>query len=86
MPAPMEAAMSRLSQRLLQWFFIFGLLALVLTCLVLAGCTTMEEQQSKRRWREADERYARCSKALSANPSLDYQKCVALRAREALGG
>jgi hypothetical protein len=47
MPAPMEAAMSRLSQRLLQWFFIFGLLALVLTCLVLAGCTTMEEQQKQ---------------------------------------
>jgi hypothetical protein len=33
--------MRRLSQRFLQWFFIFGLLALVLTCLVLAGCATM---------------------------------------------
>ncbi len=33
--------MSRLSQRLLQWFFIFGLVALVLTCLVLTGCATI---------------------------------------------
>ncbi len=38
-PTPTEGAMSRLSQRFLQWFFIFGLVALVLTCLVLAGST-----------------------------------------------
>jgi hypothetical protein len=36
-PTPPEGGMSRLLQRFLQWFFIFGLLALVLTCLVLAG-------------------------------------------------
>jgi hypothetical protein len=33
--------MRRFSQRFLQWFFIFGLLALVLTCFVLAGCATI---------------------------------------------
>jgi len=38
-PTPTEGAMSRLSPRFLQWFFIFGLVALVLTCLVLAGPT-----------------------------------------------
>jgi hypothetical protein len=37
----MEVAMRRFSQRFLQWFFMFGLLGLVLTCFVLAGCTTM---------------------------------------------
>jgi hypothetical protein len=37
----LEVAMSRLSQRFLQWFFIFGLLALVLTCFVLAGGATI---------------------------------------------
>jgi len=29
--------MRRVSQWFLQWFFMFGLLALVLTCFVLAG-------------------------------------------------
>jgi len=33
--------MRRLTQRFLQWFFIFGLLALVLTCLVLADVATI---------------------------------------------
>ncbi len=33
--------MRRFSQQLLQWVFMFGLLALVLTCFVLAGCATM---------------------------------------------
>ena len=33
--------MRRLTQRFLQWSFIFGLLALVLTCLVLAGGATI---------------------------------------------
>ena len=33
----MEVAMRRFSQRVLQWFFMFGVLALVLTCFVLAG-------------------------------------------------
>ena len=33
--------MSRLSQWFLQLFFMFGLLALVLTCLVLAGGATI---------------------------------------------
>ena len=37
----MGVAMRRFSQGFLQWFFIFGLLALVLTCFVLAGCATM---------------------------------------------
>jgi hypothetical protein len=37
----MEVAMRRFSQQLLQWVFMFGLLALVLTCIVLAGCATM---------------------------------------------
>ena len=37
----MEVAMRRFSQQLLQWVFMFGLLALVLTCFVLAGCATM---------------------------------------------
>ncbi len=35
----MGAAMQRFSQGFLQWFFMFGLVALVLTCLVLAGPT-----------------------------------------------
>jgi hypothetical protein len=38
-PMPTKGAMSRLSQRFLQGFFVFGLVALVLTCLVLAGST-----------------------------------------------
>jgi hypothetical protein len=33
----MEVAMRRFAQGSLQWFFMFGLLALVLTCFVLAG-------------------------------------------------
>jgi len=33
----MEVAMRQFSQRVLQWFFMFGVLALVLTCFVLAG-------------------------------------------------
>jgi hypothetical protein len=33
----MEVAMRRFSQRFLQWFFMFGLLGLVLTCFVLAS-------------------------------------------------
>ena len=33
--------MRRFSQWFLQWFFMFGLLALVLTCFVLAGWATM---------------------------------------------
>jgi hypothetical protein len=37
----MEVAMSQLAQRFLQWFFIFGLLAFVLTCFVLAGGATI---------------------------------------------
>jgi len=37
----LEVAMRRFSQQLLQWVFMFGLLALVLTCFVLAGCATM---------------------------------------------
>jgi hypothetical protein len=35
----MGVAMRRFSQGFLQWSFIFGLVALVLTCLVLAGPT-----------------------------------------------
>jgi hypothetical protein len=35
----MKVVMSRLAQLFLQPVFIFGLLALVLTCLVLAGPT-----------------------------------------------
>jgi hypothetical protein len=70
----MGMAVSRLLQRFLQWFFIVGLVALVLICFAVAGCAMTENE---RRWRQADERYARCSKALSANPNLDYQKCVA---------
>ena len=37
----MGVAMRRFSQTILQWFFMFGLLALVLTCFVLAGWATM---------------------------------------------
>ena len=33
--------MRRFSQRFLQWFFMFALLALVLTCFALAGCATI---------------------------------------------
>ncbi len=33
----MGVTMRRVSQWFLQWFFMFGLLALVLTCFVLAG-------------------------------------------------
>jgi len=42
----MEVAMRRFSQQLLQWVFMFGLLALVLTCIVLAGCATMASGSS----------------------------------------
>jgi hypothetical protein len=37
---------SRLSQRFLQWVFIVGLIALVLTCLALTGCASMRAQQT----------------------------------------
>jgi len=37
----MEVAMRRFSQGFLEWIFIFALLGLVLTCLVLADCATM---------------------------------------------
>ncbi len=43
--------MRRLTQRFLQWFFIFGLLALVLTCLVLAdGATIAAGRAAEDRW------------------------------------
>ncbi len=35
-----ETRMRRFSQWFLQWFFMFGLVALVLTCLVLASCVS----------------------------------------------
>jgi hypothetical protein len=40
------AAIRRASQWFLQWVFLFGLLALVLTCLVLAGCASMSAYQA----------------------------------------
>ena len=36
--------MRRFSQQFLQWFFMFGLLALVLTCFVLAGAREQRAQ------------------------------------------
>jgi len=43
--------MSRLSQWFLQWFFIFGLLALVLTCFILAGGATIATgRAAENRW------------------------------------
>ncbi len=47
--------MRRVSQRFLQWIFIFGLLALVLTCFVLAGCMTMAAgRAAEDRWQGDD--------------------------------
>jgi len=47
--------MRRFSQRFLQWFFMFGLLALVLTCFVLAGCATMAASRAaENRWQVDD--------------------------------
>ena len=51
----MEVAMRRFSQRFLQWFFMFALLGLVLTCFVLAGCTTMAAgRAAEDRWQGDD--------------------------------
>jgi hypothetical protein len=47
--------MRRFSQRFLQWFFIFGLLALVLTCFVLAGGATIAAgRAAEDRWQGDD--------------------------------
>ena len=47
--------MRRFSQRFLQWFFMFALLGLVLTCFVLAGCTTMAAgRAAEDRWQGDD--------------------------------
>ena len=47
--------MRRFSQRFLQWFFMFGLLARVLTCFVLARCATMAAgQATEDRWQGDD--------------------------------
>ena len=47
--------MRRFSQQFLQWFFMFGLLALVLTCFVLAGCATMAAgRAAEDRWQRDD--------------------------------
>jgi hypothetical protein len=51
----MEVAMRRFSQRFLQWFFIFGLLALVLTCFVLAGGATMAAGRAAEDRRQGDD-------------------------------
>jgi hypothetical protein len=37
---------SRLPLRSLQWFFIVGVVALVLTCLILTGCASVRTQQA----------------------------------------
>ena len=43
--------MRRFSQGFMQWLFMFGLLALVLTCFVLAGCATMADgRTAEDRW------------------------------------
>ncbi len=47
--------MRRFSQQFLQWFFMFGLLALVLTCFVLVGCATMAASRAaENRWQRDD--------------------------------
>jgi len=47
--------MRRFSQQFLQWFFMFGLLALVLTCFVLVGCATMAVgRTAENRWQGDD--------------------------------
>jgi len=47
--------MRRFSQRFLQWFFMFAVLALVLTCFVLAGCPTMAAgRTAEDRWQGDD--------------------------------
>ena len=47
--------MRRFSQGFLQWFFMFGLLALVLTCFVLAHCATMAASRAAEdRWQGDD--------------------------------
>ena len=47
--------MRRFSQQFLQWFFMFGLLALVLTCFVLAGWATMAASRAAEdRWQGDD--------------------------------
>jgi hypothetical protein len=47
--------MRRFSQQFLQWFFMFGLLALVLTCFVLAGCAMMAASRAAEdRWQGDD--------------------------------
>ena len=47
--------MRRVSQRFLQWFFMFGLLARVLTCFVLARRATMAAgQATEDRWQGDD--------------------------------
>ena len=47
--------MRRFSQQFLQWFFMFGLLALVLTCLVLAGGATIAAgRAAEDRWQGDD--------------------------------
>ena len=47
--------MRRFWQQFLQWFFMFGLLALVLTCFVLAGCGTMAASRAaENRWQGDD--------------------------------
>src|SRR5260370_35428101 len=48
-----EGLMSRLAQRFLRWLFVFGLLALVRTCLVLTGCAIMPAQQAGHDKRQA---------------------------------
>ncbi len=62
--------MQRVSQWFLRWFFMFGLLALVLTCLILAGCAS-QGQTPKQVKVETD--FADCAKDLGARgPALTY--------------
>jgi hypothetical protein len=66
----MAVAMRRFSQRFLQWLFIFGVLALVLTCFVLSGCAS-QVQTPKQVKVEAD--FGDCAKDLGARgPTLTY--------------
>ena len=66
----MGVAMRRFAQGFLQWFFIFGLLALVLTCVVLTGCAS-HIQTPKQVKVETD--VADCAKDLGARgPALTY--------------
>ena len=72
---------SRLSQWFLQWCFIFGLLALVLTCLVLTGCVSGGALMKRPVTGETVE----CGRYVWASPSL-LSLTLESRERECING